>query len=626
MIGINGGTFVDEVGRTRLLRGVNLGGSSKVPRRPNGATHLSEGFFDHRELSFVGRPFPLAEADEHFGRLRHWGLTVARLVVTWEAIEHAGPGLYDEAYLDYVAALVGRAGDHGISLIVDPHQDTWSRHFGGDGAPGWTLEAIGMEPSMVHGTGSAVLHQLHEGPLPHLLWSTNGARFGAATLFTLFFAGALFAPETRIDGVPAQEYLQGRYCAAIVELARRLADRPNVIGYDTMNEPLSGYVGLRDLRSLAGPLKIGASPTPLQSMLLASGYRQRVAVYEMRALGAHRTGWRTVNPGGLRLWRPGFECPWLRHGVWEVAPDGTPRLARPDYFARVDGRAVDFGRDCLLPFINRFGRAVRAAAPRALIFIESPVDSSPPRWSESDAGRIVYAPHWYDPLTLVRRRFFSRLAYDSQAHRMVVGRAAVRRAVARQLAHFRSEADRLLRGAPVLLGETGIPFDLDGGRAYRTGDFAKQIEAVDRIMSGAEATLLSLAWWNYTSDNDNLHGDQWNGEDFSIYSPDQRSDPRDLSSGGRALPALVRPYPVAIAGEPLSMRFERRRARFTLTFRHDPAVEAPTLIYIPALHYPRGFEVRLSDGRWEAERDPQIVAYRHSRERPVHTLAVLPKR
>ena len=49
----------------------------------------------------MDRPFPLAEADEHFGRLASWGLTFVRLLVTWEAVEHAGPGIYDEDYLTY---------------------------------------------------------------------------------------------------------------------------------------------------------------------------------------------------------------------------------------------------------------------------------------------------------------------------------------------------------------------------------------------------------------------------------------------------------------------------------------------------------------------------------------------
>lgn len=61
---------------------------SASSRARAGATHLSDGFFDTAEsCSFVGRPFPLKDADVHLTRLRAYGVTIVRLIVLWEAIE-----------------------------------------------------------------------------------------------------------------------------------------------------------------------------------------------------------------------------------------------------------------------------------------------------------------------------------------------------------------------------------------------------------------------------------------------------------------------------------------------------------------------------------------------------------
>src|SRR3979490_237766 len=153
-----GGRVIDEHGREVLLRGVNLGGDCKLPWVNDGPHHYSN-FTDHREVSFIGRPFPLEEAAEHFGRLRHWGFNCIRLPTTWEAVEHAGPKVYDTAYLDYFAEICRRAGDYGLYVFVDFHQDVWSRMSGGDGGPGWTFEAVGLDFTQFGRSGAAHVMQ-----------------------------------------------------------------------------------------------------------------------------------------------------------------------------------------------------------------------------------------------------------------------------------------------------------------------------------------------------------------------------------------------------------------------------------------------------------------------------------
>ncbi len=233
MITSNGPWFKDEQGRSLLLRGVNLGGSSKIPFTPDGSTWKQEGFFDHRNISFVGRPFPLEQADEHFGRLKEWGLTFLRFLVTWEAIEHSGPGIYDGEYLDYLYQIIKKAAEYNISMFIDPHQDVWSCFSGGDGAPGWVFEKIGLDLTKFQETGAAILHQIHGNPFPRMVWPSNASKLASATMFSLFFAGNDFAPRTEVEGEPAQEYLQRHYIAAIQQVAARLKDLPNVIGYDS---------------------------------------------------------------------------------------------------------------------------------------------------------------------------------------------------------------------------------------------------------------------------------------------------------------------------------------------------------------------------------------------------------
>jgi len=617
--------LVDEAGRSLILRGVNLGGSSKVPRKPAGSTPADrDGFFAHREVSFVGRPFPLDEADEHFRRLAAWGLHFLRFVITWEAVEHGGPGQYDEAYLDYLHAVIERAHGHGLRVYIDPHQDVWSRFSGGDGAPGWTLEAVGFDLRRLHATGAAFVQQLHDGPPTGLIWPSNATKLAAATMFTLFFGGSDFAPQTIIDGESVQTYLQRHYAAALRRVALRLRDLPNVIGFGSMNEPLPGFIGLPLNVVPAGMLKKGLSPTPYQAMVLGAGHPHEVEVWEMSRERVGQLGTTVANPDGLRAWAPGRSDIWKQHGVW-TEHQGKPQLSQPDYFTHRQGREVQFERDYLKPFCQKLYDELRTVAPTTLFFIEGPpvpYGKSPPFSApHDDVSGLVHAPHWYDGLTLFTKHYNREFTLDITAMMPVFGAEAVRLSFAKQLAFV---ADQL-PGLPALIGEFGLNYDLDGGICYRTGVFPDQTEALDGYYRAVEANLLSCTQWNYTSDNTNADGDQWNGEDLSIWSRDQQREPANLHSGGRALEAIVRPYAAATAGQPLHMAYDRLTRTFTFRFRQDPAIVAPTEIFVPDFPYPSGVEVEVSDGTFKLDPLPGLLRFHPTDAQPEHTITIRPR-
>ena len=610
--------FIDDTGRRRILHGVNLSGASKVSAEPPGFTHLPDSLDETRDLSFIGRPFPLDEADEHFGRLKHWGLDFLRFIVTWEAVEHAGPGQYDEDYLDYLASLLEKALDYDIHLFIDPHQDVWSRFSGGDGAPAWTLEAAGMDVRKLHETGAALLHQKRGDDFPQLMWANNYYRFAAFTMFTLFFGGETFAPDMMIDGCSIQAYLQEHYINAYAHIARRISHLPNVVGFGTMNEPHFGLIGVPDLRSHDHLLyQRGLMPTPAQAMFLANGFAQDCPDFgsPLPSFPPKRVSTVRLDPEGATIWREGCGDVWRAHGVWDVDSGGKPRMLRPAHFAN-----RDFTQDFLKPFAQRFAAGIHAVMPQAHIFVEAEPFMPPPKYDQAD--KLVYAPHFYDGITLFTRRFHPQLNFDFSTMRPLIGENSIRRYFSRQFGNFRRYAQEAMGDVPILVGEFGIPFDMNGAAAYHSGDFSRQAQALDYNLRALDDNLLSYTLWNYTPDNSNAHGDQWNNEDLSIFSRDQQSNPADINSGGRALSAVVRPYARKIAGEPLSMRFDMQSGAFTFSFRHDSEIEEPTEIFLPNSQYPAGCRVEVSDGEYEALHDEQRIIYRHSEAQDEHTIRI----
>lgn len=605
MIRVRQHNLTDEHNRTLLLRGVNLGGSSKIPASPR-VDLADPRFYNERIVSFVGRPFPLDRADEHLTRLRSWGLTFLRLVVTWEALEHAGPGIYDSRYIEYLRALLKKAGEHGFHAVIDPHQDVWSRFTGGDGAPAWTLECLGFDLTKLVESGAAMVYDWNANRPPLLIWATNYARLAPATMFTLFFAGNDFAPETRVDGMPAQEFLQQHYLGAFTHLAANLRDLDCVVGYEVMNEPSRGYIGWKNLRS-SGQFRYWPTPSPYQGMLLGAGYPQRVWLH-------------MTNKQRARVWLPGYDCIWKQNGVWDVDSRGRPQLLRPSHFTRVQGHEHSLRQEYYPRFALEFARAIRRADPEAIIFVQGEPGERAPRVSSQALENAVYAPHWYDGITLMVRRYWNHIGVDMLGRRIVLGAGAIQQSFAAQLAFFRHEAETEMGGMPVLLGEFGVPFDLHNRPWLRAADELLTTRALDRSFRALEKNLMSGTLWNYSADNTHERGDSFNGEDMSIFSVSEQTQPQKIDSGGRALRAVIRPYPRATAGELLRIHYDWLTHKFEFEYRHDPKISAPTEIFVPNHPYPNGFEVELSDGAWQYREN--TIFYQPDPRQPAHKIVI----
>ena len=614
-----GTAFVDAAGRQVILRGVNLGGDCKVPY-PDGGTERWSDFSDHRDVSFIGRPFPAEEADEHLGRLKSWGFNCLRLLTVWEAVEHAGPGLYDEAYLDYFADVARRAGDFGFHVFVDFHQDVWSRMTGGDGAPGWVFEALGLDMTRFGpGDGAHVMQNLYdydspvrrqEDRYPMMSWAQNYRHPVNGVCWTAFFAGKAFTPDWKIEGRNVQDYLQDHYFGAVRALAERLAPLDNVVGFDSLNEPGSGWSGQKlSYRHLAPtpedprPPMPGLAWSPLDALAAAAGFSATLPIvaFDPTTLSLALAGERTVNPDGRRLWLDDGPDPFERAGIW-TAEGGRPRALREDAFSRIGNRPVDHDRDFMGPFLAQAARNIREVREDWLLFAEiDPFAVATGHPLPPLPGASVNASHWYDLRTLSQKSFDP----DCDAE-------ATRRLYTEQLSQVRKAGDDV--GVPTLLGEFGIPFDLNGGEAYarwaageRGDDLWRAHERALSLMYDALDELgISSTQWNYTASNRNdlRIGDRWNQEDLSIFSRDQQDEGHD---GGRAVRGFARPYVRAAQGTLVAQAFDWESGVFSAEIDVDPAIAAPTEIVAPVVwfghggrlqHTGPGVEIARRDGIW----------------------------
>lgn len=600
---INGKWMTTNSSQIIRFRGVNL--PAKTPSSPAKLvyTRNSHQLYESKQhVSFINRPFSLEEAPSHFQRLsQHWGFNLIRLSVTWEAAMHECPGCVDTEYLLYLKQLVEMAEGYGLYVIIDPHQDVWSRLTGGDGAPWWTLDAVGFDTStsVLHDTGSAVLHQhWTDGEMPKMLWTTNYWKLATATMFTLFFGGNDYAPGTTAlnTTIPIQDFLQGYYLDFIDIVARTVKDCPNVLGFGTMNEPSNGFIGVQDLTEVHSPTLHGHVLSGFDNMRLGSGESLTVSYFPSHF---HHESIATLNPSAQSAYKSSDVDVWRRAGVYEIdETSGRRILLRPGHFSLAPGET--FATKYMHLFYTKVQRVVERNNPEFVTYAEpyfdtAAVDMHPkaPVFDESSKAKLGFAPHWYDAMTLFIGHYNSFL-FSGFIDWL-----------------FKKNLFEIKNGAHnmhVLVGETGVPF---------FGSEKDYTVSLDRTLKAMETNDLDFILWCYESNNVPTIGDLWNGEDLSLYS----------NGKGRGLQAALRPFPYqySIGLKVTSQRFHSFSGAYELVLHdsvHCEDCTATVFLFVPSCHYSRGVKFTVSAGELHHDIESQNIEWKFARTKKHYSFTI----
>ena len=294
---------------------------------------------------------------------------------------------------------------------------------------------MGLNPEAFNATEAALVHNTYPEPedFPKMIWSTNYTRLACMTMFTMFFGGRDFAPKCIINGKNIQDFLHEHYYNSIKHLAIRIHEAGDledstVIGWESFNEPNRGLIGYQrlDIHPPEQKNHKGTSPTAWQAILTGSGRACDIETYDMGGTGPYKTGTTLVDPKGVQAWLaadyddsrygwerdPGWklgECIWAQHGVWDPSSD---TILKNDYFAKTpEGTVIDIHGWVNIYFMNHwraYSKIVRSIHINSIMFCQPPVFEVPPliKGTEDEDARFVYAPHFYDGITLMTKSWF----------------------------------------------------------------------------------------------------------------------------------------------------------------------------------------------------------------------------
>ena len=188
----DGHVLRDVSGRTVTLRGYNV----KVP-----------GLFDVTpDNGAAPRETILPLDDTDFALMQKSGVNVLRVPVSWSAFEPTR-GSYQPSYLTSIDAFLDKVRPYGFFVLLDFHEDGWSKDLCEDGAPAW---ATIVSPGTADGGASADCHGSNAALSAHSSFFDNDS-----------------------------DMLQEAFAATWQTFAAHFVGNTTVFGYEIFNEPIA---------------------------------------------------------------------------------------------------------------------------------------------------------------------------------------------------------------------------------------------------------------------------------------------------------------------------------------------------------------------------------------------------
>ncbi|EKM57344.1 glycoside hydrolase family 5 protein [Phanerochaete carnosa HHB-10118-sp] len=405
---------------------------------------------------------------------------------------------------------------------------------------------------------------------------------------TCFWVEDAFTPKLRVKDahgakISIQQFLQASFLNSWEMLAKAVGDLDGVIGFEIMNEPHRGYVELQSMQGFDynADLHLGPVPTPLQSFTLGAGHPTEVGVWTRSFLiPTRRTSQVILNKADRKIWYhdgpTGERCIWEMLGIWGWDCNKKEGIVpRENHFKKhsMTNAKVDWCTAFYFPFLEKWAHLAHSMSNSdKMIFAEAipngPKQFCPTSWTPEHRPRnMVCEPHWYD-LNALFTKGFGDFSVDVQG--------LSRGAWDKYALHTRNIAEEVYRSLgekPVVIGECGVPMDMNGEEAFKSEGFTWQLRMFDAMSSESGITSRTATIGRATIGTARIFHGSANGAP-SLLDCD-RSSPT-LDNGARILRSVVRPYPSKAAGIPLRFEYEVNTGEFTFEWAVPGPSNAPS--------------------------------------------------